>query len=130
MGDECADNFFQRGPRGGVLIIAKRIATLLVGRVEQLHFLGGGGWQTARGQVTLNQSVGRGKFEHRARLGRSAGFLVVFHELVSVRGEHERNVVELADSVALSLLQAVFGRASLALGFENGESNRLTFGCE
>ena len=81
-------------------------------------------WQTARGQVTLDQSVRRGKFGHRTRLGGSAGFLVVFHELVPVRGEHERNVVELADAVTLALLQAVFGRASFALGFENGERNR------
>src|SRR5207247_1358648 len=106
------------------------IATLLVGRVEQLHYLGVGRWQTARPQVTLNQSVGRGKFGHRTRLGGGAGFLVVFHELVSVGGEHERNVVELADPVALSLLQAVFGRESFALGFENGERNRLTAGRE
>src|SRR5205814_7006534 len=73
---------------------------------------------------------GRGKFGHRARLGGGAGFLVVFHELVSVRGEHERNVVELADPVTLALLQAVFGRESFTLGFENGERNRLTAGRE
>ena len=130
FGDERADDFFKRGPRGGVLIIAQRIATLLVGRVEQLHYLGSGRWQTARGQVTLDQSVRRVKFGHRTRLGGSAGLLVVFHELVPVRGEHERNVVELADAVTLALLQAVFGRASFALGFENGERNRLTVGCE
>ena len=38
--------------------------------------------------------------------------------------------MELADAVTLALLQAVFGRASFALGFENGERNRLTAGRE
>jgi hypothetical protein len=44
---------------------------------------------------------------------------------VAVRREDERNVVELADTVAFALLQAVLRWQVLAFRFDDAEGNRF-----
>lgn len=73
----------------------------------------------------LAQFLRRRELGHGARVRRYTDLHVVLDELMAVRREDERNVVELADSVGFALLKAVVRRKPFVLGFDDGHRNRL-----